>query len=121
MLDSGINQLAITYKLEQKLGQLQVYACLRVLFVSEASNTTFKSLLYSMSAPVPGHGLTPEQYEACMKASDRWHKAASDEGWVLAHNALRLEMDEFAAALAALAGQAINKWQVNIARKRNNV
>ncbi len=60
------------------------------------------------------HGLTAEQFEACMKASDRWKKAALEEGWVLAHNALRLDMDEMAGALQALHGQALTKWQVPV-------
>ena len=61
--------------------------------------------------------LTPEQLAACMAANGAWAFPAKDDGWVRAHDALRLDMTDFGAALAVLAaqdsaGKAITAWQV---------
>jgi hemerythrin-like domain-containing protein len=68
------------------------------------------------AAPVPGHGLTPEQYEECMRINDRWPQTGDRDGWVLEHNAIRLDMRDYARALATCIEQGGNltPWQVDI-------
>jgi hypothetical protein len=67
-------------------------------------------------APAPGHGLTPKQYEACMRVSEKWPQPAHRDGWVLAHNAIRLDMRDFANAIATCVSQGGNltPWQVDV-------
>ena len=62
-------------------------------------------------------GLTAEQLEKCMAANGGWAHPAKDDGWVRAHDALRLDMKDFETALSVLAaqdsaGKPITAWQV---------
>lgn len=62
-----------------------------------------------------GHGLTPEQLTAAMGVSDKWPFAADLDGWVQSHNAIRADLTDLKAALAALSGGAVprNAWRIN--------
>ena len=67
----------------------------------------------AMAAVAP----TPEQLAACMAANSAWAFPAKDDGWVRAHDALRLDMTDFGTALAVMtaqesAGKPITAWQV---------
>jgi hypothetical protein len=67
-------------------------------------------------------GLTAEQLAACLAANASWPFAAHEDGWVKAHDALRLDMADFDAALAVLAaqeaaGQQLTAWQVRGLRR----
>jgi Hemerythrin HHE cation binding domain len=68
------------------------------------------------AAAVAGHGLTPAQYEECMRINDRWPQPGDRDGWVLEHNAIRLDMRDLANAIATCIGQGGNltPWQVDI-------
>jgi hypothetical protein len=63
-----------------------------------------------------GHGLTPEQYEACMRPNERNPRPWQDEGWMRAHNAIRLDMHDYANAIATCIGQGgdLTPWQVAV-------
>lgn len=61
-------------------------------------------------------GLSAEQLAACMPANGAWHYAAEQDGWCKAHEALRADMSDLSAALAALvareaAGKQLTAWQ----------
>lgn len=62
------------------------------------------------------HGLSDKQLADCMAPNARWAHAASQDGWVLAHDALREDMKDLHAAVEALlaqaaAGKALTAWQ----------
>ena len=64
----------------------------------------------------PESGLSAEQLAACMPAHDKWPWRAEQDGWMQAHNALRLDMSDFHAVLTVLtaqeaAGKPITAWQ----------
>ena len=64
-----------------------------------------------------GHGLSDKQLADCMAPNARWAHAASQDGWVLAHDALRADMGDLQSAVEALlahaaAGKALTAWQV---------
>ena len=64
-------------------------------------------------------GLSDEQLAACMAANAAWPYAACEDGWQKAHDALRTDLADFEAALAALAaqeaaGKPLTPWQVRL-------
>lgn len=65
------------------------------------------------------HGLTPEQFELCMQCSDRWKNPASEDGWVLSHNAIRQDLRDFDAVLTTLCAQQspLTAWQLSTVTK----
>ena len=67
------------------------------------------------------HGLSDKQLADCMAPNARWAHAARDDGWVLAHDALRRDMADLQAAVETLlklssAGSALTAWQVRTRR-----
>jgi hypothetical protein len=70
------------------------------------------------------HGLSDAQLAACMAPNAAWPHAARDDGWVLAHDALRADMADLHAAVDALlahaaAGRALTAWQARARRGGN--
>jgi len=57
--------------------------------------------------------LSETEVAKAMAPSKAWPYAGSEDGWVKAHNALRADMKDLAAALKLLAGAgSYNAWQV---------
>lgn len=70
---------------------------------------------HTAEEPVPmSHGLTPEQVAACMVPNKNWPRGPEQDGWVLSHNAIRLDLVDFTAAFQTLSGSggALTQWQV---------
>lgn len=94
------------------MGAVRVH-CLREFLVTSAGSfcdhrTHFLSTrAMSTPATLPAHGLTPEQVTACMAISERWSYPGERDGWVMAHNAVRLGMTEFLTGIEVLVARNV--------------
>ena len=85
--------------------------------VSSANSPRALQAPAGIAAVMAASSLTPEQVAKCMAPSSGWAFPAKDDGWVRAHDALRLDMADFEAALAVLKVQdaactPLTAWQV---------